>query len=241
MLERALNVHRPVPAIRPSPQIVTFSGIDGAGKTTQIENAAAYLSQMGYRVVRVAFWDNVAVLPKLRTGVSSRVFKKNLDSSATTLRHDKNVRTWYLTLVRSLFYALDTLRLRQVANRLRNSEDFDFIIFDRYVYDLLVQIRPRHWFARAYRRALLALAPAPEKAFVLDVSPDEAFQRKPEYPLAFMHEYRRDFLGLREIVPQLEVVPPATIDQVHQQILCRLLLGSHDGHPLRESTHQTSP
>lgn len=233
--------HLPRRTTQQHAQLVTFSGIDGAGKTTQIENVAAYLTQMGYRVGRVAFWDDVAVLPKLRTGMSSRVFKKKPGDTATSLRHDKNVRTWYLTIVRSFFYALDTLRLRQVANRLRRSEDLDFIIFDRYVYDLLVQISPRTWLTRAYRGLILALAPSPEKVFVLDASPDEAFQRKPEYPLAFMHEYRREFLSLQEVVPHLEVIPPATIEQVHEQIMSRLLLGSTETSSLRESTHVISP
>ena len=239
MLDRSANVHIPSAKLRHPPLIVTFSGIDGAGKTTQIETASAHLSQMGYRVARVAFWDDVAVLPKLRTGVSSQVFKKKPDSAS--LRHDKNVRTWYLTLVRSFFYVLDTLRLRQVANRLRNSEDFDFIIFDRYVYDLLVQVRSHSWWARTYRKALLALTPSPDNAFVLDASPDEAFKRKPEYPLSFMHEYRDEFLGLREFVPLLEVISPATIDEVHQQIMSRLLLGPADNAYLRVSPDTVSP
>ncbi len=42
------------------PQIVTFSGIDGAGKTTQINSLSAYLSQRGFRVAHVVFWDDVA-------------------------------------------------------------------------------------------------------------------------------------------------------------------------------------
>ena len=238
MLERGTNVHLTATNPPHRAQIVTFSGIDGAGKTTQIETAAACLGQMGFRVKRVAFWEDIAVLPKLRTGVSAQLFRKKPDAIA--LRHDKNVRTWYLTLVRSFFYALDAFRLRQVANRLRASQDFDFIIFDRYVYDLLVQVRPRHWLARGYRTVLLALTPLPQKAFVLDASPDEAFKRKPEYPLAFMHEYRREFLALREIVPQMDVIPPATIDEVHQQILSRLLLGSNNEAPLREFTHTAS-
>jgi thymidylate kinase len=239
MVDRSANVHTPSAKVCRPPHIVTFSGIDGAGKTTQIETTAAHLSQMGYRVARVAFWDDVAVLPQLRTRVSSQVFKKKPASSAS-LRHDKNVRTWYLTLVRSFFYALDTIRLRQVAIRLFKSEDFDFIIFDRYVYDLLVQVRSRNWWARTYRKALLALAPLPYKAFILDASPDDAFKRKPEYPLAFMHEYRREFLGLSEFVPHMEVIAPATIDEVHQQIMTRLLLASAADVCLRTSPDTVS-
>ncbi|MGC2195657.1 MAG: thymidylate kinase [Terriglobales bacterium] len=211
-------------------RIVSFSGIDGAGKSTQIESVSAQLVQLGYRVARVTFWDDVAVLPKLRAGVSLRVLgKKRGPEQSAPLRSDKNVRTWYLTLVRAMFYLLDSLRLRSVVRRLKNGNS-DFLIFDRYIYDQVVQVRARHALARSYIRLLIALAPMPDIKFILDASPDHAFSRKPEYPLAFMHEYRRAFLQLHDFVPGLSVIPAAGIEEVKQRILSRLLLGVDVAH-----------
>jgi thymidylate kinase len=207
-------------------RIVSFSGIDGAGKTTQIEAACARLRQLGYRVARVTFWDDVAVFPNLRAGVSFRVLRKTDRSHQDAkLRNDKNVRTWYLTVVRACFYLLDSLRLRRIVRRLR-SQDSDFIILDRYIYDQAVQVRARNWVAAAYIRLLLALAPKPEFGFILDASPDNAFQRKPEYPLAFMHEYRQAFLELCSFAPELMVIPPGSVEDVQKRIMSHLLLCS---------------
>jgi thymidylate kinase len=205
-----------------APQLITFSGIDGAGKTTQITGLSAHLSQQGYRVAHVTFWDDVACLSKLRAGISLAVLQKGaLSPENAALRNDKNVRTWYLMLVRSFLYLLDALSLRHVVSKLRRS-DHDFIIFDRYLYDQLVQIRLRNSLARAYIRLLLLLAPKPDFPFILDASPDEAFARKPEYPLEFMRGYRQSFLRLRTFVPHLAVVGPSTVENIQQLIVQRI-------------------
>jgi len=218
-------------------RIVTFSGIDGAGKSTQIDLLCKQLSEQGFRVVCVPFWDDIAVLSRFRARVSLRTLRSK-HSPDDSLRQDKNVRTWYLTLARSLFYLLDCLRLRRVARRLRSS-DLDFIIFDRYIYDQIVQVRPRHWLACAYVRLLVAMAPTPDAGFILDASPDHAFSRKPEYPLAFMHEYRRAFLAMRDFVPELIVIVPGTIADVQRQIVAHLPQNCTSGSDVQSLSGET--
>jgi thymidylate kinase len=141
------------------------------------------------------------------------------------LRNDKNVFAWYLTLARSILYLFDALSLSRVVSRWRTG-DVDFVIFDRYLYDQLAQIRSRRWIARAYSRLLVYLAPKPDFAFILDASPDEAFARKPEYPLDFLYTYRSAFLRLRAFVPQLVVVPPSSVEDTQREILNHLSDGS---------------
>jgi thymidylate kinase len=222
-------------------RIITFSGIDGAGKTTQIESISAELTRRGYRVARIAFWDDVAVFSKFRTRLSLRVLA-NDKASDSALRRDKNVRKWYLTLVRAVFYVLDTWKLRSVVARVQR-ESPDFVIFDRYVYDQLVQIRSQRFPARLYIRMLLVLAPTPDFGFIIDASPDEAFQRKPEYPLPFLYEYRRAFLNLRHFDPALIVVGPGQIEDIQRTVLRHILLEStsHERHTLCTSDTEPAP
>ena len=214
-----MSGHHYMPSARPF--LITFSGIDGAGKTTQIERLSARLSAQGYRVASFAFWDQVAVLPGLRTGFSGAAARGTYVAAAGTAKNNKHIRTWYLSAVRSALYAFDVARLRYLSRRLHTRE-YDVVIFDRYIYDQLATLYSQHPLSQAYIRFLLRLAPRPDLAFVLDASPMEAFLRKPEYPLKFMYSYRDIFLRLHEMIPHLVVVPPSGVDETETAIVRRL-------------------
>src|SRR3984957_16888395 len=96
------------------PILVSFSGIDGCGKSSQIEMLSNLLSQTGLFVDVLAFWDDVAVLKRWREFTSHTVFgsEKGIGSPDRPVnRRDKNVQSWYMTPVRWLLYSLDALSL----------------------------------------------------------------------------------------------------------------------------------
>ncbi len=206
------------------PVLVSFSGIDGSGKSTQIEALRTWLKGNGLRVHLVTFWDDVARLKGVREASGHALFKgeKGIGSPSRPInRRDKNVRAWYMTMVRFGLYLVDAISLRNVVKRAQQS-DANVVIFDRYHYDELANLGMGSRIVRAYVRLILWLVPPPNIAFLLDADPVLARARKPEYPVDFLQTSRTSYLNLARLAG-MTVIAPQPIEDVEREISRRVL------------------
>jgi thymidylate kinase len=216
-------------ATRAEPVLISFSGIDGAGKSTQIAKLVAYLSEANLSVTQLAFWDNVVAFPSLRAGFSHKFLHSDGaigSPDKPARRNDKNTQKWYLTIARSALFLTDAINLRLVFKKVKK-QPVDVIVFDRFIYDQLATLPLHRSWARAYARVLVGIAPKPDVAYLLDAIPEAALARKPEYPLAFLHQYRNTYLRLREIAG-LTLIDPLSPDEVHAMITGKLPMTCKD-------------
>jgi thymidylate kinase len=199
------------------PLLVSFSGMDGAGKSTQIDALCRSLEARGLRTRLLAFWDDVVVLSRYREGFVHKVFKSERGIGAPDKpvnRRDKNVRGWHVNLARHGLYLLDAINLRRVLSRISAP---DVIIMDRYIHDELANLPLSNPLTRAFIPFVAALAPKPDVAYVLDADPEAARARKPEYPLDFLRTCRDSYHRLAAMLGMM-VIPPSSIPEASRAI-----------------------
>ena len=198
---------------------ISFSGIDGAGKSTQIDRLSERLSDVGLDVARITFWTDIAALTRLREFTSHNVFRgdRGIGSPDRPVRRrDKNVTAWYLTIFRCSLYLLDVLKLRFAARSIQRRSR-DVVIFDRYIYDELANLPLDRWLTRKFVQLLLRIAPRPDLPLLLDANPAEACMRKPEYPEDFLERNRASFLEIARIA-NVTVIEVRSVDETSVRI-----------------------
>ncbi|HEV2134383.1 MAG TPA: thymidylate kinase [Terracidiphilus sp.] len=203
------------------PKLISFSGVDGAGKSTQIEALCAAIQDAGMKFRIIRFWDDVARLVRFREAASVGVFKSDTGvgaPGAPVNRRDKNVRSWYMTCVRLGLYTVDAVSLQGVIREALRS-GCEVVIFDRFIFDELANLNLKNSLVRIYIRLVLALVRKPDISFVLDADPVQARARKPEYPLEFLYVSRESYLTLSRMIDGITVIAPKPMEEVKREIL----------------------
>jgi len=181
--------------------LITFSGLDGAGKSTLIAWLRAALEAKGHSVAVLHMNDDVGVYACVRA-IRDRLLRLLGRSAppprptppatpasrtgALRFRHAwrrvRNALVWSPTLrcciypIDLLMFALYRLHLEKVRNRV--------LLMDRYFYDTLVDLSQDG--PRSVHRLLQVLTPTPDVPVLLHVPPQRAFERKGEYSLDYL-------------------------------------------------------
>jgi dTMP kinase len=135
-------------------RLIVFEGLDGAGKTTQIELLARNLRKKGLLVV-ITSWN------------SSRMISK-------AIKRAKKAKLLTPYLYSTLHAADFMYRLESII--IPALDDGAIVIADRYAYTALARDLSRN-VDRRWVESLYALAPKPDLAFYCSVSVEEALGR----------------------------------------------------------------
>ena len=159
--------------------IVSFSGIDSAGKTTQIELLCQYCDKKKIKYKKV--WSKARGTPGvLWLKELVRKDKKMDPKEKAEYRAEVFRNSWKRNL---LFIAsmLDLCWYWGIYYRLLNLTN-KLVICDRYLWDSYVEITEKDFCAVNVDRSLLwnivrFVAPKPQKSFVFIIPPEESLRR----------------------------------------------------------------
>jgi thymidylate kinase len=121
-------------------KIITISGLDGSGKSTQINLLKNYLTSQGKKVfyfhaIKFSIATKLAKLKKKYCIICKIKGMCKIPSTAKSVTK----ANWLQIQLRKLFLKIDLSRFRTLIKKLEQ-ENYDYLLSDRYFYDTLANI-----------------------------------------------------------------------------------------------------
>jgi thymidylate kinase len=153
-------------------KIISISGLDGSGKSTQLKHLRDFLESQGKKV----FYFHA-----IQFSVANFLRRKELPGNRRGVTKANRIKI----ILRLLAMEIDILRFGKLIKKLEN-EEYDFIISDRFFQDSLINIT--FLMGKNNPPEIEKRLPRPDIAFYLKTDPEAIMERRraPEQGLAYL-------------------------------------------------------
>lgn len=160
-------------------KLITFTGLDGSGKSTQLDLLKTHLEQEGKKV---------AVFHAIEFSLANRIALALRGGKTFVPDKEKSVTraSSFSIFLRKIFLLIDILRFRSFTKKLEQN-GIEFLLSDRYFFDTAVNIE---YLGGSVPNSLVNLIPTPDRAFYLRITPEEILKRDrvPEQGLEYLRK-----------------------------------------------------
>jgi thymidylate kinase len=186
--------------------IVSFSGLDGAGKSTHIDWLITELQGMGIDIKHIEIY-NISIfsimgrlLNLLSPKKAQNLVNEQFGSTGIATRTKR-----VLALIRRLSLYLDICLFNTVIQRIAVRGN-RWVVCDRYYYDAVAQLFYLGMCTREFYEKALRRITDPDVPILILVDPEVAYSRKPEYDYSYFRTKDSIYREMAKRHKELQVV-----------------------------------
>lgn len=197
--------------------LISFSGIDGAGKTKQIKLLSKYLKNKRKKVlVTETLFGYFLFKPFIHL---LRIVTKSPNEGP--VRRNKNLlpKIWFIPAFIDIWISY-LVKVRPALRR------YDFILADRFYIDIWANLAYYGYLSDWAFVFFLKLLPKADKSFIFFVKPEIGRKRSPDFPLAYFKEQSKIYRRLTNYIVFDEINANHDPKKIFQKVKLQLKLGN---------------